>query len=496
MEYFIPSWHGQLTDWAYSVSHIEIYDAISNMKLLRAGKRKVGLVLTTYQPQFMTKLNQVAFHPDRLFVVFDYLQGIHTYESQIFDYLDLNWPEDVHFDLTPFRVLASSHGHLYAMVVFDYNGRVLNINYYDKQGKISKQLIFDTRGFVSSAIIGEEQIFYDPMGHWRFKHNRQTDRILVNPFFTFVAHKEYAHLNDLITEVFKKKFLPQVTKKDHLIVTLDDQGAIPLSVYDAYPAIFSLSQAHPYHGDLTQIGHHDLIVDNQQTALRINSSIPYIVIPDFHADFKLGHSQRLRQQKVGIFIEKMNEADLRKLVFALYPHLLKHAKTEAIIFLYYQREKEGEIGEVLAALKKAHPDEFDLNRPPKDKLANQLEQTKDLPNLTVKNHRFSSIADALNVFDQLRILINWNGHDQFIQTAAVSTGIPLLQNFRSLQLINHKNGLICKDSIAMANGVNYYLDDLGNWNQALVFNVQLMNAYSAENLLKQWQIVLTNKQVL
>lgn len=57
MEYFIPAWHSQLTDWAYSVSHIEIYDAIANMRLLREGKRKVGLVLTDYQPQFMTKLN-------------------------------------------------------------------------------------------------------------------------------------------------------------------------------------------------------------------------------------------------------------------------------------------------------------------------------------------------------------------------------------------------------------------------------------------------------
>ncbi len=496
MEYFIPAWHSQLTDWAYSVSHIEIYDAIANMRLLREGKRKVGLVLTDYQPQFMTKLNQVAFCPDQLFVVFDYLQGIHSYESQILDYLDLKWPEDVHFDLTPFHVMASSHGHLYAFITFDYNGRLLNIDYFDEQGKKSKRLIFDTRGFISSAIVGQEQIFYDPMGHWRFKHNRQTDHVLVNPFFTFVAHKEYAHLSDLITEAVKKRFLTHVTARDHLIVTLDDQAAVPLSAYQAYPTIFSLSQTVAYHGQLTQIGHHDLIVDNQQTALRIKSSLPYIVIPAFHAEFKLGHSQRLRQQRVGIFIEQMKKADLQKLIFALYPHLLKYANTEAIIFLYYQREKENEIQEVLTLLKKAHPNEFDINRPPKDKSENQLEQTKDLPNLKIKNHRLSSIADALKVFDQLRILINWDGHDQFIQTAAVSTGIPLLQNFRSLQLINHKNGLICKSSTSMARGVSYYLDNLSNWNQALVFNVQLMNAYSAENLLKQWQIVLSNKKVL
>ena len=48
----------------------------------------------------------------------------------------------------------------------------------------------------------------------------------------------------------------------------------------------------------------------------------------------------------------------------------------------------------------------------------------------------------------------------------------------------------------VAAGTNYYLDDLGNWNQALMFNVQLMNAYSAESMLKKWQTVLSDKKVL
>lgn len=496
MEYFVPAWHGQLIDWAFNVPRVEIYDAISNMKLLRKGGRKVGLVLTDYQPQYLTKLNQIAFYPDKLFSVFDYLQDINIHESQTVDYLDLNWPKNVRFDFTPFKIMASVDNKLYANIIFDFNGRILNVEYFGENDQIVKKLIFDTRGFISSVITGDEEIFYDPMGHWRFKHNTKTDQVKINQIFNFADKKEYDHLSKLITEVLKKQFLSKVTNQDHLVVTLDDQAMVDLDAYKSYKTIFALNQYSPYTGDLSKIDNHYLVVDNRETALNIPSSVSYIVIPAFQAEFKLGHSQQLRKQIIGIFIEHTSYEDLKEMVFNLYPHLLKHAAKEEISFLYYDNKKENEIKQVLTELKESYPNKFELNRPKKDKAENQFEDEASLPNLIIKNHRLSSIADVLKILDKIRILINWNSKDPFIQTAAVSVGIPQLQNFRTLQLINHKNGLICGNMSELAAGASYYLDDLSNWNQALVFNVQLMNAYSAENMLKQWQTLLSDRQVL
>ncbi|MDB6230766.1 accessory Sec system protein Asp1 [Lactobacillus amylovorus] len=496
MEYFVPAWHGQLIDWAFNVPRIEIYDEISNMRLLRKGNRKIGLVLTDYQPQYLTKLNQIAFYPDELFSVFDYLQDVNTHESQTVDYLDLNWPQNIRFDFTPFKIMASVNNQLYANIIFDFNGKILNVEYFDENGQITKKLIFDTRGFISSVIIGDEEIYYDPMGHWRFKHNIKTDAVKINPIFHFTNKQEYAHLNELITEVMENQFLNKVTDDDHLIVTLDDQATVNLDVYKSYRTIFALNQYYPYKGDLSKIDDHYLIVDNREIALKIDPSVSYIVIPTFQAEFKLGHSQQLRKQIVGVFIEHTDYEDLKQIVFNLYPHLLNHATREEISFLYYDNKKENEINQVLAELKKAHPNEFELNRPQKDKVENQFEDENKLPNLIIKSQRLSSIADAIKILDKIRLLISWNSNDPFIQTAAVSVGIPQLQNFETLQLVNHKNGLICKDMSELAAGTNYYLDDLGNWNQALMFNVQLMNAYSAESMLKKWQTVLSDKKVL
>lgn len=494
MEYFIPAWHGQLSDWSSSIPRIEIYDAIVNMQLLRSGGRKVGLILTDYQPQFLSKLNQVGFYPDKIFSVFDFLQGISSNESQVFDYLDLNWPDDVRFDLTPFRILASSKDRLYASIIFDFNGRVLNVNYFDKDEKETKKLVFDTRGFVSTVEEGDVTTYYDQMGHWRFKHNIKTDHVLINQLFHFCEKTEYDHLSTLITEIIRDEVLPNVKKNDHLIVTLDDQAQVPIETFMVYPTIFTLNQLYPYTGDLKKIGNHTLVVDNRQKISEIDPSVSFIVIPSFLVDFKLGHSQRYKNQDIGIMIEHMRYEELKSILFALYPRLLTHASTDRIYFLYYNTEKENMINQVVADLQKEHPNEFSLNRPEKSKLENNLSDEEKLPNLIIKGKRLTSIADAMNFLDKARILINWNVTDPFIQTAAVSVGIPQLQNFKTLQLINHRNGLICKTPEDVADGVNYYLGNLGNWNQALVFDVQLMNAYSADNLLKQWQSVLNNEE--
>lgn len=494
MEYFVPAWHGQLTDWAKSVPRIEIYDAVVNMQLLRSSGRKVGLVLTDYQPQFLSKLNQVGFYPDDIFSVFDYLQGINSNECQVFNYLDLNWPDDVRFDFTPFRILAASQNRLYASIVFDFNGRVLNVNYFDENKQVTKKLVFDTRGFVSAVEEGDVVSYYDQMGHWRFKHNTKTDQVVINRLFHFCQKSEYDHLNDLVTEVIVDKFLPRVENSDHLIVTLDDQARVPNEIFLPYSTIFTLNQSNPFTGDLKIVNNHALVVDNRQSLEKIDSSVPFIVIPSFLVDFKLGHSQRLSEQIIGIMIEHMSYDDLKNILFALYPRLLLQAKTEQICFLYYDADKENMINQVLDDLKKAHPNEFDLNRPKKSKIENDLGNGSKLPNLIIKSKRLSSIAEAMKFLDKARLLINWNVTDSFIQTAAVSVGIPQLQNFKTLQLINHRNGLICKTPEDVAKGVDYYLGNLSNWNQALVFDVQLMNAYSADNLLKQWQSVLNDKE--
>ena len=59
------------------------------------------------------------------------------------------------------------------------------------------------------------------------------------------------------------------------------------------------------------------------------------------------------------------------------------------------------------------------------------------------------------------------------------------------QIKNYQNGLICPQLSDINKGLDYYLGNLKHWNEALIYNVQLMNQLSATELQKKWKKVLT-----
>ena len=81
--------------------------------------------------------------------------------------------------------------------------------------------------------------------------------------------------------------------------------------------------------------------------------------------------------------------------------------------------------------------------------------------------------------------------DEFLQISAISTGIPQIYRQPNSQIKNYQNGLICPQISDINKGLNYYLSNLKYWNEALIYNVQLMNQLSAAELQKKWEKVLT-----
>lgn len=68
MEYFIPAWHEDNSDWAVAIPSITILDATSHMRILQNNGHQVGIIISsTYEPGLMTRLNQLNYYPDQLF---------------------------------------------------------------------------------------------------------------------------------------------------------------------------------------------------------------------------------------------------------------------------------------------------------------------------------------------------------------------------------------------------------------------------------------------
>lgn len=502
MDYLVPAWHELLEDWAYTIPKLEFDDTVSHIKVFQTNQKPFSLIITDYQPQLSTKLNQLTISPTHIFSSFDYLQGVHHIDSQIVDYRDFNWPTGTYYNLTNFHVIVMVKGKPYAKIIFDTQGKILWVDYLEND-QLRRRLLLDSRGFVSREEVFEngqpyQHIYYDEQGYWRLKHDIMSDHVEINKRFSELTdYLHYEHLNDLLTEVVTKHALSKFNiDQDNLIITMDDQTVIDQKNYISYHPIFSLSRWHPYHDSLNELKNKNLILvaENNETKNNIKkqADLDATVIPLFQSRFNLGHSQRSSQERIGLFVESMTKDEIDKVLKLLYQRLLKSPDTTALTLLSYSTEKLQQAQQALEKLKKTHQGEFVLASKEQNEVENILTKQTDIPKLMINVQRISRAAEAGRQLDSLRILIDWGDKlDEFLQVSAISTGIPQLYRQANDQIKNYQNGLICPQITDINKGLDYYLGNLKHWNEALIYNIQLMNQLSAGELQKKWEEVLT-----
>ncbi|MCC4347102.1 accessory Sec system protein Asp1 [Limosilactobacillus reuteri] len=502
MNYLVPAWHRLLDDWSWTIPRIEFDDAVSHIKTFQENQVPYSLVITDYQPQLSTKLNQLTISPSQILNVFDYLQGVNHLDNQVVTYRDLNWPADAQFDFTSFRIIVLVKGRLYARITFDTQGKILWVDYFVND-KHTRRLLLDSRGFISREELFNDQhqptqhIYYDEQGYWRIKHDLSTDQVEVNSMFAdLTKHLHYAHLSDLLTEVIQDHLLNHFDHdNDHLVVTLDDQAKIEPDKYLQYQPLFSLSRWHPYQQNLAKINdksHNNLalLADNDETheLIKKQTGLNVPIIPLFQSRFNLGHSQRLSQERIGLFIENMTDEEVQQAVELIYQRLVKKPAVEALTILTYSIEKMQLAQNCINQLKEKHQGEFILASEAPDEVEEILTEQTSIPKLDIDAQRITTPAEIGRQFDSLRIVIDWGPTvDEFLQITAISTGIPQLCRQSNRQVKDYQNGIICPTISDINQGLDYFLGNLKHWNQSLVYDVQLMNQYSAAELMTKWQ---------
>ena len=113
-----------------------------------------------------------------------------------------------------------------------------------------------------------------------------------------------------------------------------------------------------------------------------------------------------------------------------------------------------------------------------------------MPQIKIKELRLTNISQLLKALDKTRVLISWGSVNELMQMVAVSIGIPQIQNFASKTVIHQKNGYVCQTAEKIDTPLNDYLNNLTAWNNAIVYNVKMLNRYSEENIMKRWEKLL------
>lgn len=505
MNYLIPAWHRMLDDWSWTIPRLEFDDTVSHIKVFQESQVPYSLLITDYQPQLSTKLSQLTVSPSEILNVFDYLQGVDHLDNQVVTYRDFSWPTDAYFDFTSFRIIVIVKGRLYAKITFDTQGKILWVDYFVND-QHTRRLLLDSRGFVSREELFDDHdqpiqhIYYDEQGYWRLKHNLQTDQVTVNDLFPKLTKQlHYNHLSELLTEVVRDRLLARFNPAaDHLIVTLDDQAKIDQNEYAKYQPLFSLSHWHPYQQSLIKISAASnnqlkLLADSEatQAVIKKQTGLDAPVIPLFQSRFSLGHSQRLSQERIGLFIETMTDEEVYQAVELIYQRLVKKPAAEALTILTYSIEKLQLAQKCINELKEKHHGEFILASEAPDEVEEILTKQTEIPKLDIDAQRITTPAEIGQQFDSLRIIINWGTPlDEFIQITAISTGIPQLCQQPNRRVKDYENGIICPTIADLNQGLNYFIGNLKHWNQSLVYDVQLMNQYSAAELMAKWQPLL------
>ncbi len=412
MEYFIPAWHEDNSDWAVAIPSITILDATSHMRILQNNGHEVGVIITNYEPGLMTQLNQLNYYPDHLFSIYDYLQGIHNLESRVVEINDFAWPKNAIFDYTPFRTIIADKDKFIAKVFYDFAGKVIRIEHHGDIPSENYTLIMDSRGFISSKNTEHEDVFYDPYGNWRFKQDRASGKITINPNFNFYQKTTYSNIKDLINEVLQQYLEKNLKNSDHLIVTLDNDSLV----------------------DLNQLKH-------------------------------------------------------------LCEYVSHDFKNKSIQIFTYSLDKDNWVNQVIDKIKKDNKGKWIISSGDEKENVENIEitglsKTKVLPQIKIKELRLTNISQLLKALDKTRVLISWGSGDELMQMVAVSVGIPQIQNFASKTVIHQKNGYICQSSEEIDVPLNDYLNNLTAWNNAIVYNVKMLNRYSEENIMKRWEKLL------
>lgn len=499
MKYFVPAWHDQYIDWSLNIPTIENYDSSDYMNILKKANEEVGLIITDYQPQYVSKLNQTSYSPDSIFSIFDYLQGVHGFESKVLEVDDFNWPKNMTNVYKDFNSLIYLRDKQHAVVSYDIDGHILKIIFFETEDHSEYTLLIDSRGFVSAKEDQQEIIYYDPFENWRFKQNKASGKVYVNPEVHISKKDEYDNINELIDEILLDYIKNQLKSDDQLIMTIDDESKFSQKKLIPYNPIYVVNQHHTYNNNLEEIASGDLVVGTENIKKEIEKKygnrFNCTVIPIANSEFRLGHSLRQKTKEIAFFAENASKEENTAIIQKLADYLIHCSEKVSLKIYTYDYWKNIEINNILEQIQSENKDRFIIGEQEhaENKMIDDLDENI-VPLLDIKSIRLTNLSDVFSNLDSARLLLNWGRSDALIQISGISVGIPQIQNFESPTVLNEKNGRIISQIDQIVPTINEYLTNLEVWNSSLVYNVQIMEQYSDEKIVQKWNQVFEKRR--
>ncbi len=551
---FIPSWYGDRGDWQgcilpwHEAGHsYEFDDTVNHLRMFRDAGEETEVLCLGWSPRLRRFLHRQSLDRISCWSVFDELQGITLQKPAVFSYLELPWPEDTEWVYMPTHLAAYLGNQHYADVEFAGDGTLCWVDYY-ADGSLARRDVYDDRGFCSSSIFyrkGEllRQEYYDQNGRLRFTQETVINgagviRIAKGAEADF-AQSVYDSIEELIGDRLTRYLAGHPDREAVVIAANTRHNALIRQALETLPkqrVVMSFFEERFDLQDRETLLHdtHNaslIVTDTEHAARQIREAgvqdIPICDISPFDVRLPLGKSQQIRELKIFMPLDGLEDTLLEKAlqqVFAYMqtnPDVVLLAGTRGSSVSEQERLRE-KLNEILLSAGATRQHISNLEKPaqvmggasleqqtqgrislsseqpvPRPAVSASAEQTRELEDRTsdlsarIRVTPYHSETDLIRILRDARVILDVRDQPElYLQIAGISAGIPQI-NYRFTRYVKHKkDGYIIQNINYITGALEYYLDSLSGWNEALVYCVQEVSQYTGGTLVKRWKEML------
>ncbi|WP_437750689.1 accessory Sec system protein Asp1 [Staphylococcus shinii] len=504
MKYFIPSWYQNGTWWSdsaepfYKKSSVsEFDDTVSLINMYEKNEHAYKIMCLNYSSNFRMFLYRNNLYNASYWSVFDDLQGFKDTTPIPLDYRDFDWPTGTEFVYTPYLITCITDVDKKSTIHFSEEGYLMWIENYINNVK-SERYIFDDRGILSSIMyfdeVGEasELSYMTINGDYILKENLKTQTVTVNPIYSYRFNKtDYGDMKELIKEQVSMYLTNYIDEKDRFIVASDERhNRLIASVIPKYQLCFTTFSER---NNLSEEIEKDVlnystnwVVDTLENEKVLTSyiqqqkmNINVMRITPFDAQILPSISNQLYETQIGFYIDGLSVNDINSILNYLVDYSEKNSNSKIILLSRFSQDSWPS-----AIFEKI--EEINGNMGQRTGNEEVITEVVTEEKKLISYNYLPSEADLIKAIPTLRLLIDLNKEPNlFLQISCISAGIPQI-NCRKTDYVKDKaNGMVINDYESMPVALNYFLNHLINWNYSFSYSIQMVDTYSALNIISQ-----------
>ncbi|MCL4935647.1 accessory Sec system protein Asp1 [Streptococcus suis] len=505
--YFIPSWYPEqrtwydnTTNWYSMWSSARFDDTINQLRMFEGAGETNRLVILNYMPNLRYYKHRYDLFEVDTWSLFDRLQGIGEFQGAVVDYLDFDWPKGIEFVNSPFMALALLDGNLYAQIEFGESGQLIWIDFFETD-QLSKKMVFDDRGFVSSILYFQagQPVYQDYLGldgRWRIREflGEDDQHVEINPNLKagLTNKTVYENMEELVQEQLTAYlnssseqaviFLTASFQHHDLVMKAKGEQKILLSFFGQR---CPLAQTERLKNMLVGV---DLVItDSKKTADYLASFqlVPVHHLSLFDTRLALGQSQRLKELNVYFLLDGLSRDEYQACLQVIFNRMEVY-KDLHLHLVSYQTDGDAihQLTQDLEGFLETRTEAYLFFEKEEEPLFEfgDTESQKSRIQLSF----FHTENEIIRTFQHTRLIIDLAEEPNlYTQIAGISSGIPQINRVETEFVEHMKNGYILFKNGGLLAGIDFYLAGLTNWNRSLIHSIQKISDYTSGVLVEK-----------